>query len=99
MRQVLKRILDQILETPPPPLPPQPVAPSSSLPAVSGDVPAIQTTEIGEGTGWPATVPADIDFSAVMGQFDDEEFVDWLNNVDWTRCPWVEPGSMLPGLG
>ena len=68
MRQVLRRILDQILE----PVP------------ASGDA-AMQTA------AEPANnAPPDIDISSVMGQFEDGDFIDWLNSVEWTGGPWTD---------
>ena len=46
------------------------------------------TTQTTPGTS--STLP-DIDLAAVMGPNDDPEFMDWLQTVDWTKAPWMDP--------
>jgi hypothetical protein len=39
----------------------------------------------------PGLLMPEIDLAAVIEPNDDPEFMDWLQTVDWTKAPWMDP--------
>jgi hypothetical protein len=82
MRLIIKRILDQILNP----------SPSSSAPTASQE--SIQSSgqnfDTASANGIVSFDPAGFD----SGNFEDGlDNLDWLNNVDWSRGPWIDLGG------
>ena len=80
MRQIIKRILDQILN-------PTPQASQDSLQDINlqGQQQILETTNMVEG--FDSTV-------FETGSFDEGlDNLDWLNSVDWSRGPWIDLGG------
>jgi hypothetical protein len=79
MRQIIKRILDQILNP----------SPASTAP------PASQESAQSEGSQGFETSNGVVQFDpSVFGTYDDGlDNLDWLNSVDWSRGPWIDLGG------
>ena len=72
MRKIIKRVLDEILELPNPPVP----APPQAYPPHGSERRETQDPRVG-----------DVELSACLSGDgkEEEDFLDWLNSVDWTR--------------
>lgn len=86
MRLVIKRILTRILN------------PATQLESVPSSQESAQTTTTGTGPMpqmfEPASTMTPFDSSMFAGAFDDSlENLDWLNEIDWSRGPWIDLGG------
>jgi len=77
MRQIIKRILDQIIN----PSPPSSAPTSSQEEGTNG---VGNGFEAGNGIGGPYDPMLDVGFD------DGLDNLEWLNTVDWSRGPWVD---------
>lgn len=87
MRVIIKRILDQILN-------PSPTSSAPEQAKENGSENGVQVEDgpAGSGNGIPPYDPALFEGGG-YGYTGELDNFDWLNNVDWSRGPWIDLGQ------
>jgi hypothetical protein len=87
MRQVIKRILTRILN-------PMTQAQLQSVPSSQETAATDNTAPTTQMFDPPSMVHFDSSMFEAAGSFDDSlENLDWLNEIDWSRGPWIDLGG------